>query len=869
MTQPSPAEAVSSGASPGQPAAGSALAPRTRRVVYQLIALVAIPTVLGLVLAGLWVTDATRSADAYRQVGRLALLGQQVNGLAQAMENERSGTATFIADGRPAAGLPALHRQYVITDGWAARVRRLVLQLGHGYPAQTQASAAKVRASIAELSGLRTRAAQSQASALAVANGYSAAISGLFPVNDSIADMSGNSALITSVRALGSLSRMADRASQQQAILGVALAEDRFGPGALTALLTAQARQAGDLASFRSSATAEESWALGQTLASPPAQQARAVEQSAIGAGNGPLALGAQASQQWSAGTSYTVGWMRDAQQQLTDWIAAYAQSLQQNATRSAMITGGAALASLVLILLATIIVVRSLVRRLRRLDAAAPDAAGARSPTITPPTTASSAAAAGVISASFFQRNHSLLERLLRLIDSSELDEDDPERLASLFQMDHLATQMWRNSDSALVLAGHETPRHSTERLSLVDVLRAAVSEIEQYDRVILNVQQEVSVSGGAATDAVHLLAELLENATAFSPETTEVAVSGHTVRGGGALISITDDGTGMPDKQLRQLNRQLAKPSLADVPAARHMGLFAVAHLAARHGIAVRMSTPPGGGTTAEVFLPAALISLDTETGSRPGRGGEALRIRAGEERTRADEEADAWISAADLPFSTLRSAAGPEHSLEPEPVTPQPVTPQPVTPEPEPATREAVPLLLAAPVPSSAPETSPGVTVAEPVGAEPDGGLPIFESVESGYGQGLWPSDPQTSQSAHAWPPTGRPAAFGHGGERAVAGTPAVGSPVRERAVTGAERAITGAPAVDGPASPGLPQRMPQPSRVRDVAADQETAEATAAESAEVTRSRLASFQRGSRRARVTAQMNRSAKQPDQDG
>ena len=867
MTQPSAAEAVSSGASPVQPATGSALAPRTRRVVYQLIALVAIPTVLGLVLAGLWVTDATRSADAYRQVGRLALLGQQVNGLAQAMENERSGTATFIADGRPAAGLPALHRQYVITDGWAARVRRLVLQLGHGYPAQTQASAAKARASIAELSGLRTRTAQSQASALAVTNGYSAAISGLFPVNDSIADMSSNSALITSVRALGSLSRMADQASQQQAILGVALAEGRFGPGALTALLTAQARQAGDLASFRSSATAEESWALGQTLASPPAQQARAVEQSAIGAGNGPLALGAQASQQWSAGTSYTVGWMRNAQQQLTDWIAAYAQSLQQNAMRSAMITGGAALASLVLILLATIIVVRSLIRRLQRLDAAAPDAAGARSPTITPPATASSAAAAGVISASFFQRNHSLLERLLRLIDSSELDEDDPERLASLFQMDHLATQMWRNSDSALVLAGHETPRHSTERLSLVDVLRAAVSEIEQYDRVILNVQQDVSVSGGAATDAVHLLAELLENATAFSPETTEVAVSGHTVRGGGALISITDGGTGMPDKQLRQLNRQLAKPSLADVPAARHMGLFAVAHLAARHGIAVRMSTPPGGGTAAEVFLPAALISLDTKTGSRPGRGGEALRIRTGGERTRADEEADAWIAAADLPFPTLRSAAGPEHSLEPEPATPepatpQPLTPQPLTPEPEPVTREAVPLLLAAPVPSSAPETSPGVTVAEPVGAEPDGGLPIFESVESGYGRGLWPSDPQTSQSAHAWPPTGRPAAFGHGGERAVAGTPAVGGRVRRRAVTGT-------PAVDGPASTGLPQRMPQPSRVRGVAADQGTAEATAAESAEVTRSRLASFQRGSRRARVTAQMNRSAKQPGQDG
>ena len=193
-------------------------------------------------------------------------------------------------------------------------------------------------------------------------NGYSAATSGLFPVNDGIADLSGNSALITSVRALGSLSRMKDQASQQQAILGVALAEGRFGPGALTALLTAQARQASDLASFRSSATPEESWALTRTLAGPLARQAQAVEQRATAAGNGALALGAQASQQWQAGMSYTVGWMRQAEQQLTEWITAYAQAMQRGAMRSAMITGGAALAVLVLVLLATMIIARSMV---------------------------------------------------------------------------------------------------------------------------------------------------------------------------------------------------------------------------------------------------------------------------------------------------------------------------------------------------------------------------------------------------------------------------------------------------------------------------------------------------------------------------
>ncbi len=838
MSQPSPADAFPPGGLPAQPAADSALAPRKRRIVSQLTVLVAIPAVLGLVLTGLLVSDAARSAQAYSQVGQLAALGHQVNGLAQAMEDERSNTAAFIVDGHPAAGLPALRRQYAITDRSAARVRRLARQLGHGYPAQTLASAKTALASIAELPGLRGRAAQSQASAVAVTNGYSAAISGLFPVNDSIADLSGNSALIASVRALGSLSRMSDQAAQQQAILGVALAQGHFGPGALTALLTAQARQASDLVSFRNSATAEESWALGQTLASPPARQAQAVEQRAIGAG-GALALGAQASQQWSAGMSYTVGWMRHAQQQLTAWITAYAQAMQRNAVRSAMITGGAGLAALALVLLATVIVARSMVRRLRRLETAASASDEVNQEAARRAwEQAQLYAGASATSASFFQRSHSLLERLVRLIDSMELTEDDPERLASLFEMDHLATRIWRNSDSALALAGYETPRHSMDPLSLMDVVRGAVSEIEQYDRVAVNVQQGVSINGTAATDAVHLVAELLENAAAFSPTTAEVAVSGHLVRGGGVLINITDGGTGMPEEQLRQLNWQLANPSAADVAVAGHMGLFAVAHLAVRHGIRVRLSTPPDGGTAAEVFLPAALISLDAKTGGRPGPAGEALRIPAGEKRAGADEEADAWVAAAESPLSVLGFSARPEPSPEPETDTLEPQT----------GTPEAVPMLLGAPLPSPAPETSPGVTAPGPASAEPDGVLPIFESVESSYGRDpLRPGDPQTAQSAPAEPPAGPPAAWGAGGGRLVAEPPAAG----------------------GPASSGLPQRTPQPGRVRGAAADQETGQDTAAETAEITRSKLASFQQGSRRARATARTGGRMTQPGQDG
>ena len=176
------------------------------------------------------------------------------------------------------------------------------------------------------------------------------------------------------------------------------------------------------------------------------------MEQRAIAAGNGPLAFGSRASQQWRAGMSGTVGWMRQAEQQLTDWMTGYAQGLQQSAMRSAMITGGAGLAALVLILLATMLLARSMVRRLRRLEAAhreserqAAEEAWQRD-------------SISALSARFFRRSYALQEGLLRLIDSLELSEEDPERLASLFQIDHLVTRLRRDSDSALVLAGEET---------------------------------------------------------------------------------------------------------------------------------------------------------------------------------------------------------------------------------------------------------------------------------------------------------------------------------------------------------------------------------------------------------------------------
>ncbi len=603
------------------------LALRNWPVVCRLIALVAIPATLSLTLAGLRLADAMRSGEAYGQVGQIAVLGQQVAGLAQAMEDERADTGVFIADGRPAAGLAALHRLYVITDRRAVTVRRFVLHLG-GDSARARSSAATILGDIAKLPGLRSTAALSQAPALTVINRYSMAIGSLFGVNNGIADLSGNLALITTAHTLDSLFRMEDHASLQQAILDAALGGGHLGPAAMTALTTAESQQANDLASFRGSATPEQNRALTDTFAEPLADQARTVERRATAAGNGALAFGSLASEQWAAGMSFTVGWMRHSEQQLADWIVAYSQDMHRSTTRSAMVTAGLVLAAMLLLAVAIVVISRSMVRPLRQLEAAALEAVRLAG---------DEARRRGSLNAmfvTFLRRNSSLVEPLLWLIDRFELGEADPERLAALFEIDHLATRMRRISDSALVLAGDQAPCRWTEPVTMVDLLRAAVSEIEQYGRVILDVEPTVSITASAAVtataavDIVHMLAELLDNATTFAPSMSPVSMSGRTARGGGWLVSIADRGMGMPEEQLRQLNEQLAHPTLADAAEDGPMGLYAVAHLAARHGIRVVISQPPGGGTTVEVHIPAALMSRVTRPVSRAGEAGELAR-------------------------------------------------------------------------------------------------------------------------------------------------------------------------------------------------------------------------------------------------
>ena len=580
---------------------------------------------------------------------------------------------------------------------------------------------------------------------------------------------------------------------------------------------------------------------------------------------------------EWFSDMTSTLNDMRSFDATELDAISSQAGTLEQGALGSERLTALLVLLLLLVVLFITIVVARSMILPLRRLRTDALDVANRRLPEMvrrlsesdeetaqsvqTAPIGIDSTDEIGEVARAFdrvhseavrlageeallrlnlnamfvnlSRRSQSLIERQLSIIDSLEQSEQDSDQLSNLFRLDHLATRMRRNSENLLVLAGHEAPRKWSQPVPLVDVLRAAISEIEQYERITLNVQPGIVVAGRVASDVVHLGAELLENATAFSPEHTQVLVAGQMLSSGGVLIDIADQGLGILDQELEYANWRLDNPPVIDVAVSRRMGLFVVGRLAARHEIRVRLRHAPSGGLSALIWLPEPVAEVE--------RAPSLDHLRRPFDADAADP---AWapfqkssLKPRTRPLATRAREAGnggwfPPRSAGPPPVVPPvPVVPAATTVSPAPTVSPN----------AAGPQAAMGVPRTEPelpdTGAADDG-LPIYDSVESDWFRRSGRSFSMSSQPPQSWT---SPGDEGFRAARAVA-----------------------SPTADETTRAGLPKRVPKANLVPGSIDDGRSGHAENSEpvasapprSADDMRNRMANFQRGAREGRAAA-------------
>ncbi|HEX6854831.1 MAG TPA: nitrate- and nitrite sensing domain-containing protein [Streptosporangiaceae bacterium] len=206
-------------------------------------------------------------------------------------------------------------------------------------------------------------------------------------------------------------------------------------------------------------------------------------------------------------------------------------------------------------------------------------------------------------------RRSQSLLHRQLALLDAMERRADKPDELEDLFRIDHLTTRMRRHAESLIILSGDAPARGWRNPVPLVDVIRAAVAEVEDYTRIKVTASTRAGLAGPAVGDVIHMIAELAENAAIFSPPNTPVLIGGDVV-GRGFAIEIEDRGLGMSEEQRAEINERLANPPPFDLSGSDQLGLFVAGQLAKRHNVKISLRSSPYGGTTAIVLIPLTLV-------------------------------------------------------------------------------------------------------------------------------------------------------------------------------------------------------------------------------------------------------------------
>ncbi|MFC5831962.1 nitrate- and nitrite sensing domain-containing protein [Nonomuraea insulae] len=658
----------------------SRLGLRNWRVRWRLTALILVPTIAGVVLGGARVVGSVQSIGVYDRTATSAEQSGRIRDLVQAIGLERD-TGGWIGANRALRKklAPAYTERKAAVDTLIKTVRSDLDTMDDSYGPRVVKAAAQAKYDMGRLAKIRT---EGQTDTIR----YDFLTDTLLKLHDELSLMSDDSQIVGQFRGLSALAAAKEEISRQRVqLLQASYDSKRVDGKVVEQFIASNARQQSDIATVGAEAGVEVGLELSKALASEPRYvniqltKSRAVT---LASGRKPGAvitdnlISARAErEEWFKNNTVAIEVLHGIEKGLAGKVNLRSQELRDGEIRNAIVAGALIVALLLLVLLLTVAIARSMVSPLRRLRTEALEVAGFRLPDVVHQLRASGDSSVrdvqpievdgndeiGEVARAFDQvhrqavrlageeaelrsnissmfvnlsrRTQTLVERQISLIDGLEKGEQDGGRLSDLFKLDHLATRMRRNSENLLVLAGHEATRRRSQPAKLVDVVRAALSEVEGYERVQVRVHRGTSVLGSCANDLVHLVAELVENAIQFSPNNSQVIVTSSLIEGGGALLSVSDTGISMTEDELAEANRRLAEPPVVDVSVSRRMGLFVVGRLALRHGIRVQLRRGEGNGLIAMVLLPPTLITDGTQQPlpQRPAFGGGAVPSQA----------------------------------------------------------------------------------------------------------------------------------------------------------------------------------------------------------------------------------------------
>ena len=641
---------------------GSVLGNLSLRPKIALILLLPIAALL--LLAGLRIGSSVSTSRQAAQVRGLTEFALRGTALAHELQRERGLSLGGLL---AAKASPGLREQRAATNHALAAYRDSAAGLDTGTLAPaTAAELASAGNRLQGLTALRRDVNRRSVTPAAALDFYNTTIANLLNTNRGLAAQIADPQLAQRVGAFVAVSRIKELAALERELVSEVLDRGRFAPGQFRRFTSTIATRAVLLAEFRATADDAQRAAFVDTLVGPEVQRARELQAEAI-ASEGAANLELDPAEWWTV-NSTEIDLLRRVEDRLGAAAVDASRADETAARTRAALDAAGILVVLVLAIGLSLVVVRSLLRPLGLLRSSAEEVAHSQLPGVverlqraepvdlnaetrpigiadrdeigqvarafdavhsTAVRVAAEQAALRRSVADMFlslgRRLQALVHRQLELLDELERTEADPEQLRSLFRLDHLATRMRRNAENLLVLSGAEPVRRWSDPVPLPRVIRAASAEIEDYNRVGTMPMAEVRVVGHAVSDVVHLLAELIENAAAFSPPGTRVQVTGEPAAHG-YLLEIEDQGIGMSDAELEEANEQLARPASIDLAGAQRLGFYVVGRLAARHGIKVRLRRSWFGGVAALVLLPSALLGgpeTDLEPAGRPAPG------------------------------------------------------------------------------------------------------------------------------------------------------------------------------------------------------------------------------------------------------